>query len=694
MLKRAIIFFWLACFTSSALAFPADGQDPSAPANRKSCGRLVISIVGAGEDTTNPPASMDSTVPGDKHAFEASGHLLQFTSNDQARLPSKHIVITSDPEIKSRVTSWPFSRKVSLAGVVDNSLPAFADMVSSASTSSPLNKALAEFKKDCGCEELMKLKETNRDSGAKREWKDEDILPFLKIDLIIDGELAESGSVDESGHYYHGVSSFKETGTVGTTERWLRDETVLGKREFSSLMERLSGSLMHVFIKTCKAGLIGNVVEEAMANKGICGCYVATSDEGHNTFRGKGVEAPFNYAMDDPEGYSKPHGRRFGIWATTDTNIINMAPLLLDRYKVVIMDEQDSAIIPNTVLRNMIFRRNPLFGFVYTSADALTNKALALLQNDPTTASIAAKVAYAEFTDEIHELDVTEYKTGNSAATEFDLDVERIRAHLKEARDQLGSVVDDNPRGKLDARVYTAETEKFNNCFADIRQAPEYCGIFKEWFESITAKVASKGGSSSEFTSDERHFGPSYNIFMKYLKEIHFSTMWPRYIAKEIELNAFLTQMKEAKQKFFDFKRAVEPIVNNDLGAHPSKKQKQALIRKQKAFKFLNEAFEAAYYSASSQVFALLKTESITTKMKRTEAAVNLLAQNKDSLKPAGEAEKLIDDLASKLNCLTRYSVGPHHDQAPAGPIVLYVFEGRNRVSDKNRSKPAAGSNR
>ena len=76
--------------------------------------RLVISIVGAGEPANyskNPSQSMYEHVPGNRHSGEASRHLSQFTAGKDAILPSKHIVLTSDPELKSWVKRLPFHRK-------------------------------------------------------------------------------------------------------------------------------------------------------------------------------------------------------------------------------------------------------------------------------------------------------------------------------------------------------------------------------------------------------------------------------------------------------------------------------------------------------------------------------------------------------------------------------------------------------
>lgn len=629
---------------------PPNLNDPCEPSTRKSCGRLVISMIAAGE-YSNKPHPNDETVPGDKHGADASNHLLQFTGGANSKLTSKHILLTSDPDVKEWIAGLPFNKRVSLAGIVDASLPAFERMVSAESKDSPLNTALAEFAKNKDCQRLM-----NKSSS---------VLPYLKVDIVIDGELAESARSSKEKPEY-GIPVFEKEGTVGTLERWLKEGNVLGVDRLRLLMKRLDGSLMHVFVKTCKAGLVGNIFDAAIKDTGICGCFVGDTDEEQNGFSGKGVSAPFNYAMSSPAAYEIPSQQVvFGRWKA-EANMTGLTRLLLERNQIVIMNPPDAK--SGTVnLRNIVNYRNPLFGFVYTSADALTNRALTLLRTHSGTASVAKKIADSEFSNEIKDVQIRAY-TGNTRPNEMDSDMVRIMVKLDEIKRELGSMIDVDPRAKLDSSAYKRETDKYKACLSSSASAPAFCSVFKGLFDTINGKVLSK----TDLTPDEDVFYNQYVKVTEYWSEIKFSTMWPRYIAGEIVIDEFLTKMAEAKKVFLDFKEGVEPLYTKKPGVHPSGEEERKMETRRQAFTYLNKCFESAFESARIQMFDLLKRESITTKIERTEAAINLLAQNVDSIKPAGEGERLIAELASKLNCLTRYTVGPAHDNNPPGPIIPY----------------------
>jgi hypothetical protein len=654
---------------------PDDSCDPS---GRQTCGRLIISMIGAGEPSTDPKHSKDETVRGDRHGREASGHFLQFTANSRSTLPSKHIVLTSDPEVKAWLTRLPFNSKVSLAGVVDASIPAFERMVSPDASDSPLNRALKFFESSEGCKKLT--------NGGRS------VLPYLKVDIVVDGELASG--VDEK---YHGISVWRKEGTVGTLEKWLEDGTVLGRDELSQLMQRLSGSLVHVFVKTCKAALIGNIFDAAIDDAGSCGCVLNVSDDIQDYYSGGSVAPAFNYAMADKGNVflRVKISQSFGLWAGTKMNLAEMAPMLLRQHEILLMNPLDSSDPDTPALRNIVQHRNPLFGFAYTSVDALTNKLLLLLQEIPSTRGAAKAIADSEFTFEIRKvqswmeeqretirhakgsLDHPPASTHRKAATALDADITHIKGRLDSIKKQLGSTIDLDPKGKLNSSVYSREISNFNACLFNEGGAPEYCSVIKALFDDVRRKEK----TDTSLSSDELIFTDGYNKFIASLEEIsatrsgesgRFSRFWPRYIAGDIDAREFSEKMGEAELAFLKFKKRVEPLYTQKPGEQLNQNGEKTLEKRRQAFAYLNGAFEAAFNSAKTQMFDQLKKESTTTKLLRTEAAVALLAANIDSIEPRSEAEKLVARLASKLNCLTQYKVGPAHDQQQPGPIVPY----------------------
>jgi hypothetical protein len=229
-------------------------------------------------------------------------------------------------------------------------------------------------------------------------------------------------------------------------------------------------------------------------------------------------------------------------------------------------------------------------------------------------------------------------------------------------------MVDYNSQSKLDSGVYKKGIENFNACLANKFPAPESCEVFEPIFDSVKRKIA----SDTNLTPEELLFVIPYKKFMDSARSMEFPTLWPRYIAREIEPDVFCLKMREAVDEFLEFKKATEPLYTRDSPTRLSSAEEKSLESRRRGFAYLNDSFETALISSKAQLFDQLKKESTTTKLMRTEAAVDLLARNIDSIKSPGEAEKLIAQLASKLNCQTRFVVGPAHDYYSAGPVLLH----------------------
>jgi hypothetical protein len=500
-------------------AVTSNAGEPCEPSKCQTCGRLVISIVGAGDVTDDSNRQIDTPVYNARHSAEAYRHLLQFTAGKDATLPSKHIVITSDPYFKNWLKSLPFSPKVSLVGIVDNSIPAFDRMIDPSSKDSPLNRALSAFKKNTGCRWLM--------------GKSDNVLPFLKVDIIVDGELAEANESSKKNRVY-GISTFRNEGTVGTYEKWMREGNVIGKDELSKLMRRLSGSLAHIFVKTCKAGLIGNLFDSAMEDAGVCGCYVGVSDEDQIHYSGGTVGMPaFNYAMANQgkEFRKIAVSNSFGKWQT-NTSMVNMEAALLDQHKILVMNAFDPESTDTAVLKPLKLHRNPLFGFGYTSADALTNKALALLQQNPSTSELAKQITDSEFISEVQQIPIKPYTSG--AGPEVDAKIKRIRTLLAEARNQLRTLIDNNPKEKLDTTIFDSEVANFYSCLKSSNAENdfwnEFCATIRNDIEQINKKI----GSHSQLSPDETVFRHNYGTFLRTLKDLKFEDLWKQYLKGEI----------------------------------------------------------------------------------------------------------------------------------------------------------------
>jgi hypothetical protein len=135
-----------------------------------------------------------------------------------------------------------------------------------------------------------------------------------------------------------------------------------------------------------------------------------------------------------------------------------------------------------------------------------------------------------------------------------------------------------------------------------------------------------------------------------------------------------MSKMSLARLAFIQFKRGVEPLYQQKSDNQNSEDEGM-FKKKQDAFEHLCFALDRAFDSSQSQMFDYLKKETVTTKLARTEAAMNLLAENLTSVEPPGTGEKLIEEMASKLTCLVRYAVGPAHDTSKPGPTLTVSHE-------------------
>jgi len=100
------------------------------------------------------------------------------------------------------------------------------------------------------------------------------------------------------------------------------------------------------------------------------------------------------------------------------------------------------------------------------------------------------------------------------------------------------------------------------------------------------------------------------------------------------------------------------------------------------------KSFAAANDTIRDYYFEFFRSEALQVKLARAKAAAHLIARNKDNL-PAGYADKYLKNMASKLNCLTQYAVGPKYDQKRAGRLSVPLIN-HNTTADPGEKKKKA----
>lgn len=652
----------------------ARGAEENGGGTDRFAARLVISIIGAGEHAPSDETDKNETVDGDKHAGTASRHHFQFVSSKDFHLPTQHIMITSDPELRKWVPKLSFKGKASLAGVVENAIPAFDEMLSPNASGSLLNQAIKRLTTDPECK--RRIASAGLDS----------ILPLLKVDIVIDGELAKA-SVDSIGSKVgdYGISSFKDPSTIGTEEQWREDGTVIGPPMIDRLMARLSNSTVHVYIKTCKAGLNGRMFDQAMKAHNVRGWCLCITDAQEDDFNCSVVSAPFTWAMPSRGEEVEAKPVLYAPWKSGAENVMTVLPKLMDRCALFIMAPQEQGIgdklMPVFVSERLIAQdttrreqgnyffkdfaetlehRNRLYGFAWTSADSVTGEALRqIVAANNGSSSLAEKLLKAEYTEELPKADRST-SNGKGREASANEDMQRITRYLADAQRSLGTWYDENPRRTLDVTVYETNFQAFKKAIDVEQPEPAYCASFAETLHSIYEKLIEeqKQNGKPVLSDLERDLYDAYQAFVSHAGDITMSTQWPRMVKGEVPVKDFLDNMWNGKELFIALKEKWFEYVAEGK----KNKATAAMARaREKMMKHAAACFDAAYDSAREQVFTLLKREALSTRLMKMEATAHLLATHPESL-PAGKADEWLHDLADKLQHITQDHVGPWMD--------------------------------
>jgi len=667
----------LSIFVVAVATMLAAGAEGNRGGTDKFAARLVISIVGAGEYDHDRSHDKNETVDGDKHTAAASGHLLQFLSGEDFRLPTQHIVITSDPGLKKWVQNLyknDFKGEASLAGVVENAIPALDEMLSKDARNSVLNQALQRLSSHPICKQRM----LTVGVGS--------ILPLLKVDILVDGELSQA-SVDSLGakNGDYGISSFKDLGTIGTDKRWQDDGTVIGPPMINRLMARLSGATVHAFITTCKAGLNGRTFDQAMRASKVHGfCFCAT-DELEDDFFSFVNSSSLSWMT--PSRGAATEGRRiaYATWKEGADSLASVLPALMDRCALFVMAPHEQGVrdklmplfISDKISKlstqdtygfnemNIFFKdfaetlvhRNRLYGFACTSADLLVSEVLTqIVAASNGFSSLAEKLLKAEYTEELPKVErrVPDTKPKSPGTSEA---MQRITRYLEDNRRAYGTWYDENPRRALDVTVYEANFQAFKKAVDIEHPTPDYCACFAETLQSIYGKLLEerKQKGKSSLSDLERDLYDAYQAFVSHAGDITMSTQWPRMVKGEVPAKDFLDNMWKAKELFIALKEKWFEYVSE---GKKNKATTATANAREKMMKHAATCFDAAYDSAREQVFTLLKKEALTTRLLKIEATAQLLATHPESM-PGEKAEEALRELADKLQHITQDHVGP-----------------------------------
>jgi len=259
-----------------------DAGDPCDPRGRAFCGRLIISMIGAGEE---PRALHPSHrhFADDVFEYNALAHLKQFSpTGDQ--LPVRAVAFSSDQGFNARAPGFFGSGKGRFVGAHSMSEDIFPLAFGANEQESIIREAIAELE---GTPECQKL---------KTELGIESIAQLLKVEVIIDGHYSDRSDQPS-------LTAWKHSHESGTFADWQQSNMgFFHKEQWKMLTDTLQGAVIQTFNTSCQSSAMAadfeRFVDHQMPNA-QCSCFVGAASRDQEEY-GNSMYNPFlNSAMKD-----------------------------------------------------------------------------------------------------------------------------------------------------------------------------------------------------------------------------------------------------------------------------------------------------------------------------------------------------------------------------------------------------------
>ncbi len=595
----------------------ADASDPCESQFRSSCGRLIISLLGAGEISTNEHGW-------DSIGLQSANHLKQFSPTNP-KILVQALAISSDPEFNAFGPKY-FGRKKSIfLGTQPNSVESLAEEILVTSDESKIRQAIKTFEKDPECQKLKKAR------GL------ESVLPLIKVEILMDGEYTEF--LDEPA-----FPSWSTRDGTGQVSKWRENRAFFKKSDWEKMMGLLEGAVIQTFIITCQGSKLAAFFEAGEDAEKTCNCFISGTAADQDDFTLNQARPTWNYAMPD-RGLSNASPSTPNNWQGTGS-ITNMVPdVYVKNAGLVLYDSKSKEENPKKYVSIFSYERNPLMGFVYTSADALAAEALKKLPG-------GSDILAAHFISEMPAL--TPYKTDNARFT-------RLNEQINELELSYEPVYQESVKG-LSSTDFDKHYAQFADC-ANGTSPPDAktknkidCETLSEISSAIFANP--KGPTENNYVRSKVKLGENVNKHV--VREL-----WKSHIEKKASLSDVYIGLDAIWQSYENCRHSLTEVIINKPADDP-----KITPPVKAAANYMTENFEKAFDSVRPQLFNELRREAMQVKIARMRHAANLVAQNADTL-PAGDADQFLKDLSSKLNCLTQFAVGPKWDANGPGKLPV-----------------------
>ena len=217
---------------------------------------------------------------------------------------------------------------------------------------------------------------------SKISSKKVDVLPFLKTEIVIEGQNADGS-----------IPLWSDKNQSGKLDKWEEqpDPKALDKDLIAKLRARLGGSVVQTFIDACDGRTIGDHFE----TKDECSCYLSVTGQRTLIFVGGDRPSFFSGTMPD-KGLAM---RALKAKSQGAPSVAEMSAQLNSNL------ETYTGVSGNRTAFDPIFAAgsniNPLLSFLYNSADSRAEKILAQLDKEKVDGSRAGLLLSAGFSEQL-----------------------------------------------------------------------------------------------------------------------------------------------------------------------------------------------------------------------------------------------------------------------------------------------------
>lgn len=612
---RAIVLLVYCC---AFQIIPCLASDPCKP-DRKFCGRLLLTITGAGETGESIFVGKEKM---DYITYYTHLNFLQFSRNNPSDLPSYSIIIHSDPKLKWLIDNTPTKRvhNAGLLGVVPASRDSFQDFLANDEKTSLLQLAIKKFGSDKGCQALMKSE------GLAS------VLPLLKVEMIV--------FTENSGQK---IPLWSDKSESGTRDDWYKKDKqqYMDKDLIDQLRTKLGDSVVQTFVASCNGAKIGKLFQTTDQ----CSCFFSTTDS-HTLYYAPSTNAPFGAKVSSKDGIS-PISIKEDF--KTAPNVASMTPgLLTDLFKYYQSTPLDE--IGSDPIFASTDRINPLQSFAFNSGDAKAEEVLNYFDRDNIERGRVNKLLTAGFMENLPtpiQIPESEVRSDPDLANVLDI--------TNRLRNSYGPILTDTKSGSgVDFKI---SMTAFGSCMRRKNPSPDSCGsIFK------MVDIAAKGTSDGKQSRDDYNVVETFNVFL----DDYYANDEPNLIAAynggKLTISQLFEKLNTSWRKFDSFRQKVTSYAFRYYNGELSAELKSA-------FDSMKINYQNAFYSAQQEFFPQLRKGVLEVRLARIEEAAKLLHLHKNDLKSANAADEL-HLLANNLACLTNYPVGPAFDKLKGGGLI------------------------